>query len=222
MAKHYLDSNGLLYFWGLLKNWVNSQGFLKSSNITSKADKVTGATNGNFAGLDANGNLVDSGHKHSDYLTSHQDISGKVDKTTTVNGHALSGNVIVTKSDVGLENVTNEAQVKRTEMGVANGVATLNSSGKVPSEQLPSYVDDVIEVYARAGQTPLSSTWFATDAAGTNVVTPETGKIYVLMADSGDYAAESQFRWGGSAYVKMADGGVSPITNVEIDAIVIS
>lgn len=39
-------------------------------DVTTKADKVTNATNGNFAGLDANGNLVDSGHKHSDYLTS--------------------------------------------------------------------------------------------------------------------------------------------------------
>lgn len=39
-------------------------------DISGKADKVSSATNGNFAGLDANGNLVDSGHKHSDYLTS--------------------------------------------------------------------------------------------------------------------------------------------------------
>lgn len=31
-------------------------------------------------------------------------------------------------------------------MGVAGGVATLDQEGKVPSSQLPSYVDDVIEV----------------------------------------------------------------------------
>jgi hypothetical protein len=37
------------------------------------------------------------------------DISGKVDNTTTVNGHALSSNVTVTKSDVGLGDVTNDA-----------------------------------------------------------------------------------------------------------------
>lgn len=48
----------------------------------------------------------------------------------------------VTKTQIGLENVTNHAQVKRSEMGVANGVATLDSSGKVPSSQLPSYVDN--------------------------------------------------------------------------------
>ena len=50
----------------------------------------------------------------------------------------------VTKAQVGLGNVTNDAQVKRAEMGVANGVATLNESGLVPSSQLPSYVDDVL------------------------------------------------------------------------------
>lgn len=64
-------------------------------------------------------------------------LNGKVDKTTTVNGHALSGNVSVTKGDVGLGNVTNDAQVKRTEMGVAGGVATLGADGKVLAAQLP-------------------------------------------------------------------------------------
>lgn len=38
-------------------------------DLTPYATKVTGATNGDFAGLDANGNLVDSGHKHGDYVT---------------------------------------------------------------------------------------------------------------------------------------------------------
>ena len=42
----------------------------------------------------------------------------------------------VTKAQVGLDNVTNDAQVKRTEMGTASGVATLNASGKVPDAQI--------------------------------------------------------------------------------------
>ena len=57
--------------------------------VEEKADKVANATNGNFAGLDANGNLVDSGKKASDFLTEHQDISGKVDKEA---GKGLSTN----------------------------------------------------------------------------------------------------------------------------------
>lgn len=54
----------------------------------------------------------------------------------TINGKKISENPTLTKTDVGLANVTNDAQVKRSEMGVANGVATLDGSGKVPAAQL--------------------------------------------------------------------------------------
>lgn len=39
---------------------------------SNKADKVENATNGNFAGLDANGNLTDSGKKAADFATAAQ------------------------------------------------------------------------------------------------------------------------------------------------------
>lgn len=48
--------------------------------LYEKADKVQNATSGNFAALGPDGNLLDSGKKPSDFLTQHQDISGKVDK----------------------------------------------------------------------------------------------------------------------------------------------
>lgn len=182
-------------------------------NTTSK--KITKTINGSSTDVVTAAKIVEDGGGVTD-------ISGKVDKTTTVNGHALSGNVTVTKSDVSLGNVTNDAQVKRTEMGAANGVATLGGDGKVPSSQLPSYVDDVVEAYVRSGQTALSQNWLATGSATGSVIVPETGKIYVLMADTTDYAANTQFRWSGSAYVKLNDGGVSAITNAEIDTIVAS
>lgn len=68
----------------------------------------------------------------------NQDIQkSKVDKTIEINGHALDKNVTVTKGDVGLGDVTNDAQVKRIEMGVASGVATLDTTGKIPPSQLP-------------------------------------------------------------------------------------
>ena len=65
-------------------------------------------------------------------------IDAKVDKTTTVNGHALSENVTVSKSDVGLSNVLNVAQIPATEKGAANGVATLGSDSKLTASQLPA------------------------------------------------------------------------------------
>lgn len=63
---------------------TNDSGFLtQHQDITGKADKVINPTNGNFAALDSNGNLTDSGHKHSDYLTQHQDLSNYVQKSQT-------------------------------------------------------------------------------------------------------------------------------------------
>ena len=76
----FLNGDGVGHLWTLMVTWVGNQGFLTShQDITGKADKVSSATNGNFAGLDSNGNLTDSGKKASDFLTTHQDISGKAD-----------------------------------------------------------------------------------------------------------------------------------------------
>lgn len=101
-----------------------------------------------------------------------------------------------------------------------NKLDSLNiTNGVIDASNLPSYVDDVIEAYPVSGATALSSGWLSETSGGSALI-PETGKIYVLMADSGDYSANTQFRWGGTAYVKLADGGVSSITNAEIDTIV--
>lgn len=50
-----------------LKSGLSKQVLIAHQDITGKADKVDGAVAGNFAGLDANGNLVDSGSKASDF-----------------------------------------------------------------------------------------------------------------------------------------------------------
>lgn len=63
----------------------------------------------------------------------------------------------VTKTQVGLSNVTNDSQVKRSEMGANNGVATLGADGKVPSSQLPSYtLDNVLDGLNRKIPTKVS------------------------------------------------------------------
>lgn len=62
---------------------------------------------------------------------------GKV-KNYTINSKKISTNPSITKTDVGLSNVTNDAQVKRSEMGKASGVATLDADSKLPAEQLPT------------------------------------------------------------------------------------
>lgn len=72
--------------------------------------------------------------------------------------------------------------IPNSQKGVANGVATLDENGQVPATQLPSYVDDVIEV---ANHDALPETG-------------ETGKIYVTLDDNLTY------RWGGTAYVEIS------------------
>lgn len=119
------------------------------------------------------------------------------------------------------ETLSNQTLIKAQALGAADGVCPLDANSKVDAQYLPSYVDDVIEAYPRSGATELSSTWLSLTSGG-SALTPESGKIYILMADSTSYATNTQFRWSGTAYVKMLDGGVSSITNAEIDTIVAS
>lgn len=70
--------------------------------------------------------------------------------------------------------------------GAINGVASLDGSGLVPTSQLPSYVDDVLE-YADLASFP---------------VTGETGKIYVAI-DTG-----LTYRWSGAVYINISSGAI--------------
>ena len=113
-----------------------------------------------------------------------------------------TGNVNITKTNIGLNNVENKSSATiRGELtnsnvttalgytplnsnlkGANNGLAELDASGKIPTAQLPSYVDDVLEYSVKAN--------FPT--------TGETGKIYV------DTSTNKTYRWGGSAYTEIS------------------
>lgn len=76
-------------------------------DVTSKADKVSGATNGNFAGLDSNGNLTDSGYKASDFKTKQtavadSDATKSGETTTFVDSvtQDANGEITVHKKDI--------------------------------------------------------------------------------------------------------------------------
>lgn len=72
-------------------------------------------------------------------ITSNDWINtGNQSTVTSVNGK--TGIITLVASDINLGNVTNDSQVKRSEMGVANGVATIDGTGKIPLTQLPEYV----------------------------------------------------------------------------------
>lgn len=141
----------------------------------------------------------------------HPSDTSRVPTTRKINNKALSADITLSASDV--------SAIPTSAKGTANGVCPLNANAVIDSQYLPSFVDDVVESYPRSGQTELSSTWLATGSASGTVITPQTGVIYLLMTDTENYAANTQFRWSGTAYVKLNDGGVSPITNAEINTI---
>lgn len=116
-----------------------------------------------------------------------EDVKNTIDQYT-VNGHKISENPTLTKADVGLGNVTNEAQIPLSQKGAANGVATLTENGKVPASQLPTYVDDVLE------GTLVSTTEFTLNEGQQGEV-KQSGVVYV------DTTTNKSYRWSGSQYV---------------------
>lgn len=86
--------------------------------------------------------------------------------------------------------------------GQANGVAELGSDGKVPATQLPSYVDDVVDAYVRTEGTALSEDWLSDESAEGAALTPEDGKIYVIVSE-GEYQNKT-YRWSGTTYVEIS------------------
>ena len=85
--------------------------------------------------------------------------------------------------------------------GQADGFAPLDGNGLVPANHLPSYVDDVIEVYATyevSSTGGLTNVQLYTDATYQTPVTGESGKIYINVANG---KPPYQFRWSGTKFV---------------------
>lgn len=78
--------------------------------------------------------------------------------------------------------LNNKVQRFINSKGAPNGLASLNESGIIPSAQLPSYVDDVIEV----------------DTFSNLPGTGESGKIYIVQDTNLTY------RWSGTDYVEIS------------------
>lgn len=129
-------------------------------------------------------------------------LSGESGFATDQNGNLYYlANVGGTKTVTNLTSIIN-GKLDATEKGQANGVATLGNDGKVPSSQLPSYVDDIVNSYIVSGSTALSSGWL-TDTQGGKALTPEADKIYVIV-ESGSAYINRTYRWSGTAYVEVS------------------
>jgi hypothetical protein len=111
-------------------------------------------------------------------IDNREDIVLNVTPTVVeININSLTGNFGVTWGEI-TGTLSNQ-----TDLNTALGLKADLVGGKVPSSQLPSYVDDVVEV----------ANYAALPATG------ETGKIYVVLDTNKIY------RWSGSAYVEIAD-----------------
>lgn len=126
-------------------------------------------------------------------------IVQKADKATTLAGYNIEDAYTKSEVDTKLSKKVDfdslqKLYVIKTEKGTAGGVATLDSSGLVPSSQLPSYVDDVVEGYYIDSK-------FYKDEAKATLITGESDKIYVDMATNHSY----RYAPSSTSYIRIDD-----------------
>ena len=185
--------NDSIYFRSYSKsnsNWSSWQPILTGSDLeklASKKDLETkestihkGEVNG-YAALDGNGKVPED--QLPEKAIREYDLTPYARTEDVKKTYATKEEVSAGKLDYTAENAANK--------GKANGYASLGADGKVPADQLPSYVDDVLE--------------FASKTNFPN--TGEKGKIYV------DLSTENIYRWSGSAYTEISP---SLITQADI------
>lgn len=185
--------NDSIYFRSYSKsnsNWSSWQPILTGSDLENlasikdlEAKESTihkGAANG-YAALDGTGKVPED--QLPEKAIKEYDLTPYARTEDVKKTYATKQEVSAGKLDYTAENIANK--------GKANGYASLGGDGKVPADQLPSYVDDVLEF---ASKTNFPSTG-------------EKGKIYV------DLSTENIFRWSGSAYVEISP---SLITQADI------
>lgn len=229
-TKKYLDDNGLLFFWGKLKSiFLTAVGYDTTNkkltvtkngtasdlvtaakivedgggitDVSGKADKVSSPTSGNFAGLDANGNLIDSGKKASDFLSS-EDLSSYA----PLNSPALTGTPTAPTASSG----TNNTQIATTAF-VKAAVQEALVGGFVVVSTLPTASADTmgkIYLVPNAG-------------SGTNA---KDEYVTIRSGSAGSYTYSWELfgttQIDLTGYVKESD--LVAITNAEIETIVAS
>ena len=128
-------------------------------DVTGKADKVQNATSGNFASLDANGNFADSGHKHSDYLTEHQDLTDYVKNTDYADED--NAGIVKSSSYYGTRMLPNGA------IGTYRALTTGIKAGSDDYRPIVPYVQDVSTFYGLAKAAGDTSQSTSSNAVGT-------------------------------------------------------
>ena len=154
------------------------------ANLESRVDNIAsvGGEPNVITAITAGGTAVGVTNKTAAIPVATASAYGVVKVDTAVN--STSTNPVQNKAvqTAITDAVNNAAYIKSSLKGANNGVAELGSDGKVPSSQLPSYVDDVLE-YDSQSKFPTSG---------------ETGKIYIAKDTNLTY------RWSGTTYVEIS------------------
>lgn len=124
--------------------------------------------------------------KDSDWYNAVTQMANNATAASNAQSTADAAQTAATAAQTAIDNF-------KATKGKAGGLAELDSDGKVPSAQLPSYVDDVLEYDYKDTAEKGSAT-----SGTTFPETGETGKIYVSRKTNLTY------RWSGSGYVEIS------------------
>lgn len=167
-----------------------------------------GGSSGQILGWKANGEAQWKDEKSYSKVTEEADgLMSKEDKKK-LDGVAEGANrtivdsVLSDSSTNPLQNKIVKAELEKklsaSLKGVINGVAELDASGKVPSSQLPSYVDDVIDCWSNWDSEENKIRLYSDSAKKMEITDGEDGKIYVTVDTNKTY------RWSGSKFAEIS------------------
>ena len=237
MANKYLDSNGLLYLWQKIKNT-----FAKTNDIPTKTSDLTNdsgyITEGDLPegiiastsvplmdGVGATG--VYTAYAKGDHV--HPSDTSRVPTTRTIAGHALTSDITLSKSDIGLGNVDNTADISKpistaTQTALDNKVDKIAGKGlstedytTAEKNKLAAFgaastyalKSDIINMYKYKGSVATISLLPSED----NV----TGDVYNVESSGMNYA------WNGTEWDALGEiFTITTISNSDIDTIVAS
>jgi hypothetical protein len=115
---------------------------------------------------------------------------------------AAADTALENKLQTNINNLEKKHDAFVATKGKANGFASLDANGTVPANQLPSYVDDIIDVYAtydKSATGELTNIKLYSDAVHQNAITGEAGKIYINITNG---EPPYQFRWTGTIFAR--------------------
>ena len=242
----YIDETGFAFIWGQIKSLFQAKelktgsqsaykeltdnnltdtlksnydsAYTLTSSITASASEIN-QLDGITLGTAAAGTVSTSGvSNNSTNLVTEAQVKTYVDANAggaSIDDTAGDGDTTKVWS---ADKVYDElgGKVNTSAVGANSGVCPLDSSGKVASSYLPSYVDDVVEGYYNSSDSKFYESRSGSEGSYTysTEITGETSKIYV------DLASNESYRYGGSAFVKISTGSLSPLTSTEISNII--